>query len=216
MIHRLPFNCPPRPATTLFAALLVALLAPAPASATVVAGLDREALVRGADGIVAGVVRSIRAVAGPADGPDILTSIEIEVTQVYKDLPEASKGVVTLLQTGGTLGTKTLHIHGQAQFAQGEPVLLFIERLYDGRLMPFGMAQGKFTLTDHRDGTVAVRTLDDLTFAPQGPNGRQLGAADPVRFPVRFELGELERLIADLTVPWAAPTPVAPTGGDLR
>ena len=208
-------------AAAVMAPALVAALLPLSASATVVAGLDREALVRGADGIVAGVVRSVRSVPGPATGPDIFTAVEIEVSQVYKDLPEASKGVVTLLQTGGTLGGKTLHIHGQAQFAKGEPVLLFIERLSDGRLMPFGMAQGKFTLQDHGDRMVAVRELDDLTFAPQGPDGRVLGAADPVRFPVRFELGELERMIAALTTPAAggelAPPQVdAPAGGAVR
>ena len=47
-------------------ALGFVLLPSTPASATVVAGLDREALVRGADGIFAGVVRSVRAVPGAA------------------------------------------------------------------------------------------------------------------------------------------------------
>ncbi len=216
MIHVLPRSLFRRLATASFALLLAGVFAPAPATATVVAGLDREALVRGADGIVAGVVRSIRAVPGPDSGPDILTAIEIDVTQVYKPLAEAEKGTVTLLQTGGTLNGKTLHIHGQAQFAAGEPVLLFIERLSDGRLMPFGMAQGKFTLQDKGPQTIAVRELDDLTFAPQGPNGRELGAADPVRFPVRFELGELERMIAALTVPEAAPAAAPPAGGAVR
>ncbi len=200
-------------AVALVVALVVAVIAaPAPAAATVVAGLDREALVRGADGIVAGVVTSVRAVAGPADGPDILTRIDVEISQIYKALPEAGQGTVTLLQTGGTLGGKTLHIHGQAQFTAGESVLLFIERLSDGRLMPFGMAQGKFTLVDKGDRTVAVRALDDLTFAAATIAGpRRLGPADPVRFPVRFELAELETMIVDLVDP-AVPK-VSPAAG---
>lgn len=217
-----PSRSPRRLAARVLTPILAALLLPSIASATVVAGLDREALVRGADGIVAGVVRSVRAIPGPAQGPDILTAVQIEVSQVYKELPELVGGVLTLTQTGGTLGGKTLHIHGQATFTEGEPVLLFVERLFDGRLMPFGMAQGKFTLQDHGDKMVAVRQLEDLTFAPRGPAGLQLGAPDPVRFPVRFDLDELERMIAALTVPGADAAPrggsapgsdVAPAGG---
>ena len=186
-------------------------LLPAPfASATVVAGLDREALVRGADGIYAGVVRSIRAVPGPAPGPEILTRIEIEVTQAFKALPEAAAGSLVLLQTGGTLRGKTLHVHGQAHFAVAEPpVLVFVERLVDGRLMPYGMAQGKFTLEDKGTRVLAVRELNDLTFATGGPGARVLGPADPLRFPLRFELSELEGLMARTLAP-------SPAQGDLR
>ena len=179
----------------------------ATAAATVVLALDRESLVRGADAIVAGRVRTVQAVAGPDGGPAILTRVEIDVHQTYKALPEGPSDRLTLLQTGGTLGHRTLQVHGQARFSAGEPVLLFVERLSDGRLMPYGMAQGKFTLTEQGGRTLAVRDLADLSLAVRGPSGRLTFRTDDRQFPVRFDLSELEALIVRYADPAADASP---------
>jgi len=189
-------------------AVLLPLLAVRPATATVVAGLDREALVRGAEAIVAGVVTAVEAQPGPPGGPEILTRIEIEVWQAYKAPAGGTPPRLALLQTGGSLDGRTLHIHGQARFAVGERVLVFVERLADGRLVPHGMAQGKFTLVERDGRTVAVRDVRDLAFAHREADGRLvLGPAGPA-VPVELDLAQLEALIARFAAP-ALQAPVA-------
>ncbi len=192
---------------TLALTLLLLSVAP-PATATVVAGLDREALVRDAEAIVAGVVTAVESEPGPPEGPAILTRIEIDVWQTYKAPPGGETARLTLRQTGGTLHGRTLHIHGQARFTVGEAVLVFAERLPDGRLMPFGMAQGKFTLVERDGRTVAVRDLRDLAFARRGAGGSLVVRADDPPVPVVFDLGELEALIARHATPELAPPAV--------
>ena len=174
--------------------------------ATVVVGLDKTALIQGADAIIAGRVMRVSAIAGPSGGPEIQTRVLIEVWQKYKDPASLVGAQLQLVQNGGTLGIRTLLIAGQARFRVGEPVLVFVERLTDGRLVPFGMSQGKLSLTDAEGSTVAVRDLSDVALATRTPDGAlEIGPAS-ARFPNRFSLAELERDIEALTRP-VAPVP---------
>jgi hypothetical protein len=191
------------------------------ASATVVIGLDRTALIRGADGIVAGVVDHVRAIPGPKQGPEIMTRIDIRVEQTFLPIQGVTGPTLTLIQTGGTLHGRTMLVHGQAQFRRGERVLVFVERVSDGRLIPYGMAQGKFTIAEHDGHTVATRDLADLALATQDAEGYQRIGPAGKAFPVRFDLGELEAAIADeaggaTTGPIDAPPAKARRGADVR
>jgi len=190
-----------------FVTLLGALSASGSAGATVVRALDDEALVRGSEAIVAGSVASVVALAGPVDGPAIFTRIEIDVWQTFKALPEGAPARLTLLQTGGTLGERTLHVHGQARFEVGEPVLVFIERVFDGRLIPYGMAQGKFSLIERDGRMVAVRDVSGLAVAGRAPDGTLAIRAGESELPVALDLARLERLIERLATPRLVPPP---------
>lgn len=194
--------------------LLVAGLVGVPgrADATVARALDREALVRGSDAIVAGSVVSVRAEPGPEGGPEVLTRVEIEVWQTFKPLPGGAPARLTLLQTGGSLDGRTLLVHGQARFATGEQVLVFVERVHDGRLIPYGMSQGKFTLVARDGRTVAVRDLSELALVTPGRDGAPTIRSGAEVVPSELDLGDLERLIARLS----ALRPAAPEPAGVR
>ena len=114
------------------------------------------------------------------------------------------------MQTGGSLNGKTLHIHGQARFSVGEAVLVFVERLSDGRLVPYGMAQGKFTLVERDGRTIAVRDVRDLAFARRDASGRLVMSPAGPAVPVELDLAELEALIARFSAPALQPSTIDP------
>lgn len=123
------------------------------------------------------------------------------VTETTFTIEEALKGSVgatfVLTQLGGVVGEgaamRGTAVPGYARFEKGERVVLFLEPTATGRLVPTGLAQGKYRLIDNGGETLAVRDLGDLHVVGHGPERHLLGAPqDPNRLP----LAALRTLVA--------------------
>lgn len=134
-----------------------------------------------------------RFVAGPNH---VVTETVFAVEQVIKG-PDKRLARFALTQLGGTAsdGTapRTTAVPGYARFAEGERVMLFLEPTTTGRLVPTGLAQGKYTLSvDPKSGvTLAVRDLEGLHLVGAGPTRHLLGAPQD---PNRLTLDQLLRI----------------------
>ncbi|MCA9540849.1 MAG: hypothetical protein KC620_18240 [Myxococcales bacterium] len=86
-----------------------------------------------------------------------------------------------LTQLGGVVGEGADRIGqdvpGYARFAVGERVFLFLERTSTGRLVPTGLAQGKYVLIDDAKSgvTMAARDLRGLHLLGAMPDKRVAG-----------------------------------------
>ena len=99
-----------------------------------------------------------------ATGRDITTGVihtyvTIAVDSVLKG--DISERVITVKQMGGRIGNEELRVFGQAQFARGEDVLLYLEvRPRDKTLYTSALWQGKWNLD--RDVTTGERIATRL------------------------------------------------------
>jgi hypothetical protein len=122
-------------------------------SANGVLPLTFDALASQADVIVIGRVTAIAGGVDPAVN-GIYTYVTVEASDVFKG-PSVS-GSFVVKQFGGVVGTRGVFVPGQAQFAAGEEVLLFLgTRQRDNSLFTLGMWQGKWAV--HVDGTTGER-----------------------------------------------------------
>lgn len=149
-------------------ALLLALLA-GPAGATTVLHVPLEELAAGTPLVVRAVV-SEQKVSWSGDGLRILTRTRLRVVEVLKGkaAPE-----LTVQQVGGTLDGMAMRIPGDAQFAAGEEVVLFLEPhpTDAGEFVLVAMNAAKFTVQESAEGPRVVRDLAGLAFARPGPDG---------------------------------------------
>lgn len=126
----------------LAAALL--FLAAAPASATTVLRVPVEEMARGADLVVRAVVGDVLVQTDPDDSRSIRTRVRFEVREVLKG--HAAGPNLTITFPGGANDRWTLHVPGMPAFAQGEEVVLFLERTRRG-WTPAALSLGKFVVT---------------------------------------------------------------------
>jgi hypothetical protein len=77
----------------------------------------------------------------------ILTDIQIAVEEDFKGNLSSPDGSLVLTELGGTVGEDTMLVTHTPRFNVGERVLVFTERMPDGRLIVLGRDQSKFTLT---------------------------------------------------------------------
>ena len=112
------------------------------AHATTLADLTTDQLVDSSDAIVRGKIVEIWT--EQANDGSVWTRAQVEVSQTYKG--DASRTAYVIDQAGGTWGSSRTIVHGAARFSQGEEVVLFLENLKSGKIVPVGMTQGKFTL----------------------------------------------------------------------
>jgi hypothetical protein len=69
--------------------------------------------------------------------------VEIEVTETLKGQAGSS---VLVVQPGGRVGDIGQIVHGLASFAEGEEVVVFLERRGTSAFRVMGMAQGKYQI----------------------------------------------------------------------
>lgn len=106
------------------------------------------------DAIVLGTLGAQRTERDPVTGR-IWT---YTIVRVDKPLYGAAPAELEVSQIGGTLGTETLHIEGDATLAPGEAVCLFLRHV-EGRWYLTALEQSKYSLVPSLDGMLLERSL---------------------------------------------------------
>lgn len=123
------------------------------------------------------------------------------VTETTFTVEKAVKGSVgatwVLTQLGGVVGEgaamRGTAVPGYATFEKGERVVLFLEATATGRLVPTGLAQGKYRVIEQDGERLAVRALGELHMVGHGADRHLLGAP---RDPNRLRLDDLLAIVA--------------------
>jgi hypothetical protein len=123
--------------------LMVTLLAPGPARASIVMALDLPDLVRQADHIALVDVVSQQS-AWDTKHERIISTVELAVVERWKGAapPGAASDHLTIVQPGGTVGDLTMTVTGLSTFSPGERALVFL-RGASTNAQVLGMSQGK-------------------------------------------------------------------------
>jgi hypothetical protein len=153
-------------------------------------------------------------------GPDhVVTETTFAVSQVVKG---SVGSTYVLTQLGGVVGEGAARrgtaVPGYARFSKGERVVLFLEPTSSGRLVPTGLAQGKYRVIEEGGATLAVRDLGDLHLVGFGPQRHLLGAPqDPNRLALSVLLAIVAGERPSLPVPLVRrpEAPAAPGGGEV-
>ncbi len=148
-----------------------------PSLATTVERLTLDDMVKKAESIVHGKVRSSRTYWS-ANGKLILTTTTIDIEETFKGQTGRSVELTTI---GGRIGDTTLYVSGMPAFATGEDAVVFIEKSA-GFSTVVGMSQGKFAV---QNGEVS-NNVSTISFA----DGRE-GA------PLKMRLQEFKREISN-------------------
>lgn len=155
-----------------------AATAPREASATVVVALDVDALGAAARTVAIGRVADLRA---ERVGGRIVTVVALSVSDVLKG-PATDRLEFRVL--GGSLDGLAQWVPGEARFAVGEEVAVFLEgEGPDARLV--GLGQGRFGVERGPEGLVLTRgaTPDGLSLVSPAGQALAPGGA-PWRLPV--------------------------------
>jgi len=148
--------------------LVVLLLAPSAASATVMLELDLRALVGRADLVFVGKVIAKKS-RWSEDRRHIVTDAVLAVQRSIHGRVTAKRVVIRSL--GGTVGKVGMRVAGSPSLGVGQQLLLFTERRAGHRYV-VGMRQGVYRVTRARDGTLQVeRSLRGLTLTKRTPSG---------------------------------------------
>lgn len=130
-----------------------------------------------------------------AESNHVVTDTVFAVERLVKG-PTKTPTRLALTQLGGVVGEgdrrRGTEVPGYARFTVGERVMLFLEPTSTGRLVPTGLAQGKYVLkVDPATGeTLAIRDTHDLHLVGNRAQAHLLGAPqDPNRL-------TLEQLLA--------------------
>jgi IPT/TIG domain/FlgD Ig-like domain len=174
--------------------LVLAFVAAVVGEATTLARLSDRELAVEADAIIVGTVLSV--LPGPRSGP-VGATTDVRV-RVNVPLKHAQYGeVIRLTMPGVPPGVRGPSVVGTPRFGVGERMLLYIEKMPDGRLETLGWTQGAKAI---RGGRLAVsrRPLAEIAVEIQdilGPtatvNGAPKGRTDG--FAVRESFGRLPR-----------------------
>jgi hypothetical protein len=152
--------------TTLSTLLAAALLIGLPAAATTMLRIELSELAQTADTVVHGTVRRLES-RWSGDRTRIVTDVEIQVTETLKG---QAGGTVLVVQPGGRVGDIGQVVHGLASFAEGEEVVVFLERRGKSAFRVTGMAQGKYQVRRSADDrsvlAVPENTGDALVLDP--------------------------------------------------
>ncbi|MHB8421069.1 MAG: hypothetical protein ACYDCL_23605 [Myxococcales bacterium] len=146
---------------------LAALLAAAPASASIARALSLDDLAGRAELVVLGRVTGQQA-RWSRDHLRIATRVEVQVDERWKG---AAGGEITLLCPGGELDGLGQVVLGEPRFEVGERVVLFLVKRGDF-YRAVGMSQGVFRV----EGATATQDLRELALARPSPAGLSIGA----------------------------------------
>jgi len=181
----------PRAAAIAAAAVVAVLFAGSVAEATILRDLRLADLVAQSDAVVVGTVVDAKS-AWDGAGAQIFTDVTVDVGEYVVGVGPRR---LQVRQQGGRVGDVVMHVAGNAAFAPGEEVVLFLIR-QDGFSYTVGMELGKYTIARdgsdarvHRATTVPVATFVDARRL--GP--MRLGTAD-----LTWEGAALERLLAEI------------------
>lgn len=131
-------------------ALFATWLPPPIATATVVVPVADTDMAQQASVIVVGQIAKLKS-AWDKNHQQILTKITLTVDEVLKG--NLKKRRITVTQLGGVVDDVEAWIDGNAQFTEGEKVLLFLDRQENGSLRVLHLYQGKFSIfTDPETG----------------------------------------------------------------
>jgi hypothetical protein len=119
------------------------------AFATTMVPLDLRALTSRADRVVLGTVES-QTSRWTDDHNAIYTEVTVRVARVYKGQLKAGDAVV-VRREGGSVDGIGMRVHGAAEFAVGEEVLVFVE-VRGAASWVVGMSQGKWRVETMPDG----------------------------------------------------------------
>jgi len=160
--------------------LLAALLGAAPALGAEAVALSVEGLARSSDAVVRGQVRKTTPTLS-ADGRRIFTLVDVEVASTWRGQAAAT---VRVIVPGGIMGAIGQRVDGAPSFAEGEEVVVFLNRAEAGGHRVAGLAQGKFSVA----GTSAAPDLTHTRFVD-----RQVKAGERAAEPM--PVAELERRV---------------------
>lgn len=177
------------------------------ASATVMTYADLDRLVEISDVIVHGTVTEQHSYLDD-EQERVVTDTTLEVERNFYG---ASSEEVTFQQWGGEYDGEIHRIPGDAQFQEGEEVVLFLHE-GDGVLAPAALGQSKFQVREFGDeGKVASRDFSDIELLIERPDGSQRMAELPDETRLFESLtAELETLVAAIK----QTEPQLPSGGD--
>lgn len=163
---RSPFRANPRVSCLTAAVVCALLLLPSTTRAGQFIPITVDDLATRSAVIVVG---RVEATLAQPNGPHGLEGIHTRVRfTISETLAGDAHGSLDFWVHGGHLGSRLRHITGQARFAPGEELLLFLFEDPDGALWPSGMARGKWrlqTLGGQRWATPAA-ALDGTEAAP--------------------------------------------------
>ncbi len=136
------------------AALLALLLAGGVAEATLLRRFRLPELERYAEFVVVATVKETCAVRSDRPGGGILTEVTFgDLTVLKGGIRDAT---VRWTFAGGTLGGRTLRVHGVPQFAPGERCLLFVAPDLDWICPVVGWEQGRYRIVTAAEGAGEV------------------------------------------------------------
>lgn len=177
------------------AALVAVLLLVSVLPATIVEKKSVEELVRGAEWIVEGSVRSVKS--GHDRMGSIATFVEIQATRALRG--PSKDEIVTFSIPGGEIGGRGFIIAGMPAFQAGEECLLFLtETSVRGVRVPVGLGQGHLRIaTDPSTGlrrfTRELSGLDMLDIK----TGRPVPLQGDTAFEYKTFHAGLEKLIKE-------------------
>lgn len=140
-------------------ALLYAFFFGNSVTATVVVGMDIEAMADQATEIVQGRVENIHTVN---EGGRFVTVVRIHVNRAWKGRTQ-SDAFVEIALPGGQVGSLAQRVAGTPQFQVGDRIVTFLwsdEKTGPYRLL--GLSQGLFQIEDGASGLVAVSRRSGL------------------------------------------------------
>ncbi|MBL8922043.1 MAG: hypothetical protein JNJ54_24550 [Myxococcaceae bacterium] len=149
--------------------LVLALLAPLSALATVVLSMSMEEMATRAPLVLRGTVHRVDTQWDEAHA-GLWTTSEVVVREVLKG---PARTTVLVKQPGGTLNGFSQRVSGVASFTPGEDVVLFLEPAVDApdAFVPVAMSAARVSLVQKGGQTIATRDLSGLTFASPGQRG---------------------------------------------
>ena len=140
---------------------LFLFLVPCHAYGTTVVSLSVDKMSQEADLIVRGIVHSQSTQWNDARNR-IYTVTKIEVEETYKGDLKSAK-TISIRQIGGAIDGLVQTVAGNAKFAQGEEVLVFLESHPKAGLhFVMGMAQGKYSIDRTANPATISRTMNSL------------------------------------------------------
>ncbi len=180
--------------------LALALLSlPSIALATQVEALSLRQLVEGSDRIVVATVISQEAHYDDLDRIVTDSTLRIEDT-----LHGTRTDTLVVRHIGGVVGELGLTVAGEARYADGARMLLFLRTFDSGDagivMRPVGMSQGEMPVVASGGGEVVMPGGDGVSVVSRGPNGQLVPAAAAITSPIgRDELiSHVRDLVAEV------------------